>query len=83
MTRLRQIVPMLALLVLIPATAMAQRRVPAAESGAIGGEVGLYLPRDENLSSGPVLEGFYEYLLLGPYEHAHRLRMGGAGVRRR
>ena len=61
MTRVRQMVPMLALLVLIPATAMAQRRVPAAESGAIGGDVGLFLPRDENLSSGPVIEGFYEY----------------------
>jgi hypothetical protein len=54
-------VPMLALLMLIPATAMAQRRVPAAESGAVGGEVGLFFPADDSLSTGPVLEGFYEY----------------------
>jgi hypothetical protein len=41
--------------------AAAQGRVPAADSGAIGGEVGLMFPRSDALDSGPVLEGFYEY----------------------
>jgi hypothetical protein len=39
----------------------AQGRVPAAESGAIGGEIGVIAPRDEVLSTGLTLEGFYEY----------------------
>ena len=41
--------------------AAAQGRVPATDSGAIGGEVGAIAPRDAALNSGPVLEGFYEY----------------------
>jgi hypothetical protein len=45
---------------LTPVVALAQR-VPAAESGAVGGEVGLFLPRSDALDSGPALEGFYEY----------------------
>jgi hypothetical protein len=49
-----------ALLVALPSVAMAQR-VPATDSGAIGGEVGLFIPRDDGLSVGPTLEGFYEY----------------------
>jgi outer membrane protein with beta-barrel domain len=48
-------------LVLIPSTASAQRRVPAAESAAVIGDVGLFLPRSEALDAGPVLQGFYEY----------------------
>jgi Outer membrane protein beta-barrel domain len=49
-----------ALLVALPSAAMAQR-VPATDSGAIGGEVGLFIPREDGLSIGPTLEGFYEY----------------------
>ena len=49
-----------ALILLSPATAFAQR-VPANDSGAIGGEVGIFLPREERLRWGPALEGFYEY----------------------
>lgn len=49
-----------ALLVALPSAALAQR-VPATDSGAIGGEVGLFLPRWDGLSTGPTLEGFYEY----------------------
>lgn len=47
-------------LLLIPATASAQR-VPASDSGAIGGDVGVFIPRSETLDTGLVLEGFYEY----------------------
>ena len=45
----------------VAASAAAQGRVPGTDSGAIGGEVGVLLPRSEALSSGAVLEGFYEY----------------------
>lgn len=50
-----------ACLVLLPAGASAQRRVPAAESAAVGGDIGIFLPRSEELDSSPALEGFYEY----------------------
>ena len=44
-----------------PAAATAQRRVPATGSGAIGGDVGVFVPVEDAVSSGPILEGFYEY----------------------
>jgi opacity protein-like surface antigen len=51
-----------ALLLLIPTVALAQRRrVPATDSGALGGDVGLFVPRSDALDAGPALEGFYEY----------------------
>jgi hypothetical protein len=45
----------------LPAAASAQGRVPATDSGAVGVDVGLFVPRDDALSSGPNIEGFYEY----------------------
>lgn len=45
----------------VATVAAAQGRVPAAESGAIGGEIGVIAPRDEVLGTGLTLEGFYEY----------------------
>jgi hypothetical protein len=48
-------------LVAIPSVASAQRRVPAAESGAVIGDVGIFFPRSEALDAAPVLHGFYEY----------------------
>jgi opacity protein-like surface antigen len=48
--------------VALPATAWAQR-TPAAESGAIGGDFGVFLPAEDQLSPGLALEGFYEYYL--------------------
>jgi hypothetical protein len=48
------------ILVALPAAASAQR-VPARDSGAIGGDVGVFLPRDDAMKWGPTLEGFYEY----------------------
>ena len=44
-----------------PTVALAQRRMPATDAGAIGGDVGVFIARDELLDSGPTLEGFYEY----------------------
>jgi opacity protein-like surface antigen len=49
-----------AVVVTFPGAASAQR-VPTTDSGAIGGEVGLYVPTEEGLDPGPTLEGFYEY----------------------
>jgi hypothetical protein len=51
----------LPVILVIPATAAAQRRVPATDSAAIGGDVGVFIARDETLDSGLTLEGFYEY----------------------
>jgi hypothetical protein len=51
----------LPVILVIPATAAAQRRVPATDSAAIGGDVGVFIARDERLDSGLALEGFYEY----------------------
>ena len=51
----------LALCLAVPASAAAQARMPHANASAVGGEVGIFLPQEEALSTGPVLEGFYEY----------------------
>ena len=45
---------------LVPAAASAQR-VPATDSGAIGGDVGVFVPSSDELDSSLALEGFYEY----------------------
>lgn len=47
-------------LIALPAAAFAQR-VPAADSAAVGGDVGIFLPRQDGMKWGPTLEGFYEY----------------------
>jgi hypothetical protein len=51
---------LIACLLLAPAAASAQR-VPATDSGAIGGDVGVFLPSSDELDSSLTLEGFYEY----------------------
>jgi hypothetical protein len=52
---------LIALLAAMPATALAQGRVPATDSGAIGVDVGIFLARDADLNNGLAVEGFYEY----------------------
>ena len=42
-----------------PAVAAAQ--TPRADAGAVGGDIGIFLPKSEGMQSGPNLEGFYEY----------------------
>jgi hypothetical protein len=56
------------ILVASPSAAMAQR-LPATDSGAIGGDGGLFMGR---LSARPTLEGFYEYY----FTPRNSLRMG-------
>jgi opacity protein-like surface antigen len=60
---IKSILFFLVLVLTCPAPSAAQGRVPAAESGALGVDFGLFLPRDEGLESGLALEGFYEYYL--------------------
>jgi hypothetical protein len=48
-------------MLIVPAAASAQRRVPATDSGAAGGDVGIFVPRSDALDTGAALEGFYEY----------------------
>jgi opacity protein-like surface antigen len=52
---------LIALVAAMPATALAQGRVPATDSGAVGVDVGIFLARDADLNNGLTLEGFYEY----------------------
>ena len=49
------------LIMLFPAAGQAQSRTPAADSAAIGGDVGLFFPKADDLKAGLDLFGFYEY----------------------
>jgi Outer membrane protein beta-barrel domain len=48
-------------LVCTSSSAWAQQRVPHKDSAAIGGDVGVFLPKQDGMDPGPVFEGFYEY----------------------
>jgi hypothetical protein len=43
------------------APAWAQRRVPHEGSSALGGDVGIFLPKQDGMETGPVVEGFFEH----------------------
>ena len=45
----------------LPSVASAQARMPHKDAGAIGGDVGVFFPKEDALTTGPVSEGFYEY----------------------
>jgi hypothetical protein len=47
----------------VAAPALAQGRVPHREGGAIGGEVGVFVPKADGMTSGPALQGFFEHYL--------------------
>lgn len=47
----------------VPTAAAAQGRMPHKGASAVGGEVGVFLPKEGALSTGPVVEGFYEHYL--------------------
>ena len=44
----------------IAAPALAQR-TPHSDMGAIGGEVGLFMPKQDGMSTGPAFDGFFEH----------------------
>lgn len=62
----------MAALLCAPNQAAAQRRMPHAGAGAIGGEVGIFLPKNDAMSTGPVIAGFYETYL----DARNSLRLG-------
>ncbi len=43
--------------------ALAQAQTPQTDSAAIGGDVGIFFPKSDGLTSGLALDGFYEYYL--------------------
>src|SRR4029077_4368962 len=47
----------------VPSVAFAQRRMPHQEANAIGGEVGMFLPHADGMSTGPVVDGTFEHYL--------------------
>ena len=51
----------LATALIIPATAEAQGRTPHRDSAAVGGDIGIFLPREDALEPAVTLDGFYEY----------------------
>jgi hypothetical protein len=53
----------LAALLASASPAAAQRRMPHANANSLGAEVGLYLPHDEAMTSGPAVSGFFEHYL--------------------
>ena len=46
-----------------PVMGFAQGRMPHKAAGAVGADVGIVLPKEDQLTTGPVVEGFYEYYL--------------------
>jgi hypothetical protein len=48
-----------------PPSASAQARMPHKDAAAVGAEVGVFFPKEDELTKGLVLEGFYEYYLSG------------------
>lgn len=52
-----------ALIALLPAAARAQGRTPHSDSAAVGGDIGVFRPSEDQLDSGLSLDGFYEYYL--------------------
>jgi hypothetical protein len=48
---------------LFPVFAAAQGRTPRTDSAAVGGDVGIFRPTDDELGTSLSLDGFYEYYL--------------------
>jgi opacity protein-like surface antigen len=59
----RLLIAAVALIVGLPGAGFAQGRMPHKDAGAIGGDVGIFLPQQDGMTTGPALEGFYEYYL--------------------
>ena len=53
----------LAIVLGMPVLATAQGRMPHRDAGALGADVGVFLPRENALTAGLAVEGFYEYYL--------------------
>src|SRR5207253_2125109 len=51
------------MLLLVPAAAAAQGRMPHKDAGGLGANVGVFMPKQGGMTSGPAIDGFYEYYL--------------------
>jgi hypothetical protein len=47
----------------VPATASAQRRMPHTGANGVGAEVGAFVPRQDGMSSGAEIGGFFEHYM--------------------
>lgn len=52
-----------ALILGLAAPAAAQGRMPHEGGGAVGGEVGVFVPKQDGMTTGLALDGFYEHYL--------------------
>jgi hypothetical protein len=50
-------------LLALPAASFAQARMPHTDAGAVGADVGFFVPRQDGMSTGPEISGFYEHYL--------------------
>src|SRR5438067_8770027 len=57
----------------LPAAVAGQERMPHTGGGAIGGEVGVFLPQQSGMTTGPGLDGSYEYYMTA----RNSFRVGG------
>lgn len=48
-------------LLAVPAASFAQGRMPHTDAGAVGADVGFFVPRQDGMSTGPEISGFYEH----------------------
>ena len=66
MRRAQPLYVALAIVCALPAVASAQsaqRRMPHKGAGAFVGEVGIFVPQQDGMTTGAALEGFYEYYI--------------------
>lgn len=52
-----------AMIAAIPARAAAQARMPHESANGVGADVGIFMPHQDGMSTGPALDGFFEHYL--------------------
>jgi hypothetical protein len=67
---------MTAMIAAIPATASAQGRMPHESANGVGADVGIFMPHQEGMSTGPAINGFFEHYLTA--RDSLRLEVGWA-----
>jgi hypothetical protein len=50
-----------ALVLVVPSQAWAQRRMPHSDANALGVEVGVFVPHQQGMGSGPEIDGTFEH----------------------
>jgi hypothetical protein len=66
----------IAVVLCLPSTAMAQRRMPHTDANAVGAELGVFMPQQDGMGSGPEIVGFFEHYLTA--RDSLRLNLGWA-----